>query len=144
MTIEYRSGSGTSYGFIVEWRLKPESVLLSELLSYDAVQKEWCQAPYSIKDFVKLSEIEANLIIRPYIKESYFGGHPSDVVDKLVGEAIIACLKTSTPYKMIAHIEWRLTRVCEKYSHKIEASEEQPEWEENGSFSKMIGKALEN
>ena len=133
----HRSGSATTSGYIVEWRLKDGIQLVYESRLWDKYpSNEWRQAPYDIEQ-MRLGGQSAR-VIRPTISEWDGGFNPFAIsryglVEKPVADAIIACFKTmilADPMLSVAKdlIELR-ARCCDlNYSFKVE---KQPE--EDGS-----------
>lgn len=115
----YSSSHSSCYGYIVEWRLKPESVVLRTLLPYNDVQEDWHQGPYTIDTIGRITDTEADKLVRPYIPRYDGDISKHGVVGKSVAEAIVACLKTSIRESMLNHIEWRLVKVHVETTHKV-------------------------
>jgi len=115
----YSKGNSTCYGYIAEWRLKPESAVLKTLLPYPDVSPKWAQALYTVSELARLGP-DANKLVRPYIHEiDTFNKSQHGLVNELAAEAIIACLKTVVRYNMIEHIEWRTVRIRLTSSHEM-------------------------
>ena len=114
----YGEGSLTTYGYIAEWRLKPESALLGTLLSHSDVGSEWKQAPYIVSKLARLGP-DASRLVRPYLPEYDFGKSEHGLIDILAAQAVIACLKTSLRDNLLEHIEWRIVLVKLTASHKM-------------------------
>ena len=139
-TKSYGAGNFTSCGYIVEWRLKPESAVIGCVNGNTDVKAEWRQAPYTAIKMVLGPD--ASAMVRPIIQGPFAERLAEyDVVERDVGEAIIACLKTGIKRSMRQHIEWRLVRVTLHLSHRIEAAPQQEE--SNGDkFQEMADEML--
>lgn len=113
-----RSGETLSVsGCIVEWRLKPESTALKDVMSFDDARPNWRQAPYTI-DALGRDNV-SHQVVQPFISPHDDILARYDLVTELVAEAIIACLKTAVQPRLLAHVEWRIAHVRLEASHKI-------------------------
>lgn len=106
----YGSGHSSNYGYTVEWRLKSESAVLTALLGHLDAHKSWSRAPYSLSQLGNNSNSEDRLI-RPRIGEYDTDKSRHDLINYKVAIALIACLQTSIPERMLKHIEWRIIRI---------------------------------
>ena len=125
----YGKGQSTCYGYMIEWRLKPESKILALLLRHDEVEANWKRAPYSISELKRLGP-DADKIIRPYIPKYDHGISEHQLLDKRVAEAVIACLKTIVPERLLDNLEWLLVLVKLETSWNLVQEEEDKDKEE--------------
>ena len=123
-------GDSRSYGHIVEWRLKPGSEALDDVLPYNDVGKDWKHMPYDVAQLPINEQHTANRLIRPYVKEldgKRIGHH--GLVTKVVAEAVLACFKTALTRAQEIHCEFRIkcVRVHEVYTLTtvVEGSDDQ-------------------
>ncbi len=114
----YGSGTHTCYGYIAEWRLKPESTILEKLLGPFDVTAKWQRAPYALSELKRLGP-DASKIIQPYLPAHDFGRASHGLATWDVAIAIIACIKTGLKKNLLPHIEWRLVLVRLEDSYKI-------------------------
>lgn len=138
---DYGNGNSTAVGYLVEWRLRPESAAIAEFNDFHDAKEIWKRAPYEARKMTLSGGAES--MVRPVIQD-YFGDQMAEhnIVDRDVGEAIIACLKTNLHPKMRKHIEFRLTRVKLHKSFRIvEDPNSDPSAEE---FQTTIGDALKD
>lgn len=116
---KYQSGSSDGYGYVLQWRLKPESEALADIFSkMGDPGKVWSNAPYSIEDLGIIGEI-SKVLVRPMIKKYDADLSKYGLVRRDIAVAIHACLLTSTPSKLLKHVEWRISRLKIKTSHNI-------------------------
>ena len=122
---KYGSGNSTSHGYMVEWRLKPESVVLATLLRHNDVGERWLQAPYEISQLGRHGD--AQKVVQPRISKfdgGLFGMSENGLVSHRVAVAVCACLRTSIEERLLKHIEWRIVRIELQKSYQLERSED--------------------
>ena len=122
---EYGSGTATEHGYMVEWRLKPESRALADVLNYGNVEEIWRQAQYKISQLGR-SQDAAN-VIQPAVNEWSKERSNHGLVGHKV--AVMACLQTSTDRKLLKHVEWRIVRIELKTTHKLTRSDDDKDHE---------------
>lgn len=116
----YGRGKSTGYGYILEWRLKPESVPLIDVLprGLGQVGKDWSQGPYQIEQLGRLG-VDAERLIRPMIEKFDWGRSEHGLVSLKVSKAILACLLTSIPEGLLKNVEWRIVRIRLEKSYEL-------------------------
>lgn len=131
---DYGSGRMSAYGYVVEWRIKPESAAIGDFFGWDFAQAErWTKAPYSIEQLGRHSAAVAEKLIRPCIRrdDECIGDH--GLVRRDVAEAVLASLKTMLDRKQLPHLEWRIARIEVTSSYSLIRSEENHEAEERSN-----------
>lgn len=127
---EYGSGRMSAYGYVVEWRLKPDSASLESLCGYGFARADtWSQAPYLIDQLGRhASGVEK--LVRPYIRQDDERIAEHGLCRRDVAEAVMACLKTSIESKFLDHLEWRIARIEAKSEYTLTRSEDHQELEQ--------------
>lgn len=136
----YGSGNSTCHGYILEWRLKPESAPLADLLPRHLSQtsEDWEHGPYNIEQLGQLGD-PAEKLIRPMIDKKYdWGKSEHGLVSHRVAVAILACLRTALPEKLLKHVEWRIVRVKLEKSHKLTRDDDDLDAEKRSDELKAI------
>lgn len=87
--------SGTSHGYIVEWRIKDKDIkIVSEKLLNSMPGPEWRQAPYDIKKMVMDQKTNEELV-RPIISHyAELTLVPYGLINKDAAEALLTCLRS--------------------------------------------------
>ncbi len=125
----YSEGTSTEFGYVVEWRLKPKSKVLAEIWEFqrNCPSEEWHHGPYTIEQLRRSKDTA--LLMQPVISDwAHRMGH--GLVGRACAVAIIACLQTSLESNLLKHVEWRISRIEIRKSHKLTRSEDDKEMEE--------------
>ena len=125
----YGHSNLTTYGYMVEWRLKPESAAITDLLGVHDVKPEWRKGPYSIEQLGLVGD--AQKLIRPCIEKGFGDMERQGLVGRKVAIAIIACMETSLRPKILKHIEWRIVRIKLEKSHTLTRDDDNQAAEED-------------